>query len=312
VFDFCGTWCESQRLHENGGQVLNSTSAQSYSVTGKSPGTYSYVLEQCRLEYIPYPVDTWIGPICNTQTHGVTVYGNASQAIHTLTANPVLEWPSNGQCQPGLSALSVDGTPTLCANEKKFVYSEDVLLPNSFSPAAVAVPAIIATGIIGIYCVLDTTWESGGVCATLKELAALVLAPDGTLRDEQDLATVLQSVILSKRQLTIKYVEDLHRADPNDDCERITIIAVFKRDMLELRHTAMRQDEHNLYNDARFTNPGGALAGYGTWITHRDQYNDLQDGLRSTITLAHNHVPACILPEDVYLWANTPPPSYPD
>lgn len=178
VFNFCGTNCTSQKLYENGSLILNSTSAQSYFITDKEPGTYTYDVEQCGVEYLPLP-ELFV-PYCNFNTRTVTVLASPEKTV-VSTHGPSLSWPVNGTCEAGLMLVSGGGNG-LCVE-----YTEiNPAQLASYGPAALN-PMVVATGIPGVavggivilagatlYCSLAEA-AGGAVCDEIFDLFSLIV-----------------------------------------------------------------------------------------------------------------------------------------
>ena len=171
-FDFCGTFCVSQTLTRNGIEILNSTSAQAYTELDRNPGTYTYWLEQCRMEYIPYPVDSLIGPICTTQPHTVSVSASTERTL-VMTPNPTMSWPLDDQC-PTSQMLVSGSNSALCIQ-----YTEITGSLSSYGPAATApmgfaigIPGAVVVG--GIVVIALGEW-AGTYCSIIHEQCDYVI-----------------------------------------------------------------------------------------------------------------------------------------
>jgi hypothetical protein len=84
----------------------------------------------------------------------------------------------------------------------------------------------------------------------------------------------------------------------DDDCA--VLIARIKAHIAAMRveHLRLLVDKHNLFSRALLRNPGGDLAGLGTWHGHIVRYRGLMKGLRKMVNDAL--IKGCALPPDAY------------
>ncbi|WP_353328878.1 hypothetical protein, partial [Chitiniphilus shinanonensis] len=78
---------------------------------------------------------------------------------------------------------------------------------------------------------------------------------------------------------------------------------------LKSKKKQLIENKYDLYNRAHSSNPGGDLAGKGTWLGHIDQINGLKVGLARKIEEAKNM--GCPIPSDVLVLLNDPVPNAP-
>lgn len=99
---------------------------------------------------------------------------------------------------------------------------------------------------------------------------------------------------------------------PNDDCppllEKINNV-VWGMKGMNSRWIAMAKDQYNLYELARYTNPGGALLGLGTWVGHIAKYEGLRVYLGALIRQAQNR--GCAIPQSAWDAYLRPVPLFP-
>jgi hypothetical protein len=136
---FCGIFCISRTLKENGTQVLNSASAMSYSVSGKSSGTYTYELRQCEDLYEP-ELGRSFGIRCSTTIHTIIVN---SHRITIVPDDAALDWPVNSQCLNNLALITAENGTQLCVEVLQYNDEElELGSPQEFScPTSLVTPA---------------------------------------------------------------------------------------------------------------------------------------------------------------------------
>jgi RHS repeat-associated protein len=96
---------------------------------------------------------------------------------------------------------------------------------------------------------------------------------------------------------------------PDPDCEHLIQQIENHIALMQTVYDDMMIDEYNLYNLAYRVNPGGSLAGFGTWLGHVGRYNGLVTGLSRMI--ANAEAKKCPIPKDAYNWLGTSAPSAP-
>ena len=82
----------------------------------------------------------------------------------------------------------------------------------------------------------------------------------------------------------------------NEDCERLALQIAAHVAGMKKKWNELATDPRNLYNLAKYSNPGGDLAGYGTWNGHVIRYEGLRFGLRGLIEQAQRK--GCAIPPD--------------
>ena len=80
--------------------------------------------------------------------------------------------------------------------------------------------------------------------------------------------------------------------------------------LMDRKYTDMLADRRGLYTLAYSTNPGGALAGFGTWLGHVQRYDGLRIGLQRMIDQA-NAMGCKPIPPRAYDLIARPTPSSP-
>lgn len=79
------------------------------------------------------------------------------------------------------------------------------------------------------------------------------------------------------------------------------------------KYNDLLDDKHDLYNRARTSNPGGDLAGKGTWQGHIERFKGLVEGLKNLIGKAASM--GCKIPDDlineIKQWLGCKPPASP-
>ncbi|WCM91431.1 hypothetical protein M5C99_13545 [Acidovorax sp. NCPPB 2350] len=98
---------------------------------------------------------------------------------------------------------------------------------------------------------------------------------------------------------------------PTDPCEELTRQARDIAGKLRSKIAQQLTDKYHLYDNAfeEGSNPGGILAGKGTWMGHSGQIDGLKVGLMRKI--AELQGAGCPVPPDILMLATTPNPTKP-
>ena len=93
------------------------------------------------------------------------------------------------------------------------------------------------------------------------------------------------------------------------DCSKL--IAQIRDQVTVMReaYEDLMWDEHNLFAKANVQNPGGDLAGYGTWQGHLVRYDGLRVGLERMVAQAE--AAGCPVPDEALIWLDMPTPLAP-
>lgn len=96
---------------------------------------------------------------------------------------------------------------------------------------------------------------------------------------------------------------------PDDPCQELQRQIERHMDLMDRKYSDLFHDPLNLYNVAFNTNPGGQLAGYGTWMGHIGRYSGLREGLRGMVERAK--AAGCPIPPRALQLMLRSPPSRP-
>jgi RHS repeat-associated protein len=113
----------------------------------------------------------------------------------------------------------------------------------------------------------------------------------------------------STAQCDVVVPEPDSTCEVDDECARLLAQIKAHIGVMRVANTEMLADQHGLFRNAFNVNPGGPLAGFGTWTGHVDRYNGLVTGLARMIQEAM--AKGCAVPAEAYEWLNRPPPNAP-